>query len=102
MAPGQSISYGSVDVRFIGVTADSRCPADVMCVQVVAGDATVVLEMSGGGGPRRHELVLNDMSKRHVSDRGYVVELTALAPSRLANRQIDAADYRATIVVKPE
>jgi hypothetical protein len=102
IAPGQSISYGSLGVRFIGVSADSRCPADVMCVQVVAGDATVVIETSGSGGARQHELRINDATKRRVSDRGFVVELTALSPYRLVNRPIEAADYRATIVVAAE
>jgi hypothetical protein len=102
MAPGQSISYGRLAVRFIGVSADTRCPADVMCVQVVAGDATVVVETAASGGARRHELLINDTAKRSVSDRGFVVELTELSPNRLVNRPIEAADYRAAIVVKQE
>jgi hypothetical protein len=73
-----------------------------MCVQVVAGDATVVIETSGSGGARQHELQINDATKRRVSDRGFVVELTALSPYRLVNRPIEAADYRATIVVAAE
>jgi hypothetical protein len=102
MAPGQSISYGPLAVRFIGVSADTRCPADVMCVQVVAGDATVVVETSASGGATRHELLINNTAKRRVSDRGFVIELTELSPTRFVNRPIDPADYRATIVVNPE
>jgi hypothetical protein len=102
LAPGQSVSYRSLAVRFVGVTADSRCPADATCLQFWAGDATVVVEASGAGAQARHELLINDTSKRRVSHGGFVLELTALSPYPLASRPIAAGDYRATIVVRSE
>jgi hypothetical protein len=102
LSPGQSVSYGPLAIRFIGVSADSRCPGDAVCLQFSAGDATVVLDASGAGAPARHELRINDTSKRRVTQGGFVVELTALSPYPFVSRPIAAADYRATILVGPE
>lgn len=100
--PAQSISYGSLTVRFIGVSADSRCPGDATCLQFAAGDATVVLEMSGGGPSRRTELRINDSAKRRVSQGGFAIELTQLSPYPFVSRPIAPGDYRATIVISPD
>ena len=102
LAPGQSMSYGALTVSFIAVSADSRCPADATCLQFVAGDATVVLEISSSGSSRRSELQVNDSTKRRVSQGGYVIELTRLSPYPLVSRPIAAGDYRATILISPD
>jgi hypothetical protein len=102
LAPGQSISYGSLTVRFVGVPADSRCPGDAMCLQFVAGDATVALDISSGGSSRRSELLINDSAKRRVSQSGFVIELTQLSPYPFVSRPIAPGDYRATIVISPD
>lgn len=102
LSPGQSISYGSLTVQFVGVSADSRCPGDATCLQFAAGDATVVLEMSGGGSPRRSELQINDSAKRRVRQGGFVIELTQLSPYPFVSRPIAPGDYRATIVISPD
>jgi hypothetical protein len=102
LALGQSISYGALTVSFLEVSADSRCPADATCLQFVAGDATVVLEILNGGSSRRSELQVNDPSKRHISQGGYLIELTQLSPYPLVSRPIARGDYRATIEISPE
>jgi hypothetical protein len=103
LSPGQATAYGSLSVRFIGVTADSRCPGDALCVQFAAGDATVLVETSSGGSPRRAELQINDPARRRVSHGGFVVELTQLSPYPFASRPpIAAGDYRATILIARE
>lgn len=99
LSPGQSVSYGSLTVQFVGVSADSRCPGDATCLQFAAGDATVVLEMSGGGPSRRTELRIYDSAKRRVSQDGFAIELTRLSPYPFVSRPIAPGDYRATIVI---
>src|SRR5215204_6308122 len=42
MAPGQSTQVGALSVKFVGVTRDTRCPANALCIQ--AGDVFVALE----------------------------------------------------------
>jgi hypothetical protein len=102
LSPGQSISYASLTVRFVGVPADSRCPGDAMCLQFVAGDATVALDISSGGSSRRSELLINDSARRRVRQGGFVIELTQLVPYPFVSRPIAPEDYRATIVISPE
>src|SRR5262245_59813647 len=45
LAPGEltEIAGASIRVRFVGVTNDSRCPADAVCIQ--GGDAIVRIEV---------------------------------------------------------
>jgi hypothetical protein len=57
------------------------------------------VQTSDSNGSARHELRINDTSKRRVSEDGYVVELTALAHYPFVSRPIAASDYRATVVV---
>jgi hypothetical protein len=58
MAPGDMAALPGGDrLRYVAVTADSRCPPDVRCVW--AGEATVAFDVVPAGGmPRRIELVL--------------------------------------------
>lgn len=73
-----------------------------MCLQFVAGDATVALDISGGGSSRRSELLINDTARRRVSQGGFVIELTQLTPYPFVSRPIAPEDYRATIVIGPD
>jgi hypothetical protein len=63
-------------VRFVGA-ADSRCPADVVCV--AAGDATVALAVSGAGAERADTLFLF-RQPRSSTYGGYLLELVELDP----------------------
>ena len=62
LAPGQSQVVGSITVKFVGVTEDTRCPINAMCIQV--GDAYVALEVSAPGTRRELELQLLNPTKR--------------------------------------
>ena len=50
LAAGQTsaVAGTALTLRFVGVTNDSRCPADALCI--LGGSATVVLEVSSNGG----------------------------------------------------
>ena len=50
MAPGQSTQVGALSLKFIGVTIDTRCPANALCIQV--GDAFVALETTASSNCR--------------------------------------------------
>jgi hypothetical protein len=98
LAPGQRVSLDgtSFAVQFTGVTADSRCPADALCI--TAGEATAVFEatMSARGGVR---LELSTLEARRTTDVGeYRVELRGLDPYPFGSLpRIQPGDYRATI-----
>ncbi len=56
LRPGESVivSEAGLQVRFVGVEGDSRCPSDGTCIW--AGDASVVVEMVADGELRSDTL----------------------------------------------
>ena len=91
MAPGQSTRVGALSVKFIGVTIDTRCPANALCIQV--GDAFVRLETSTRGGRREVELQILNPTKRSTTHAGYSIELQEVSPYPFGE-PIKPADYR--------
>src|ERR1041384_3056329 len=76
----KSVANGKVRVRFISVTEDSRCPADVDCVW--AGNAKVKVQVWVRGGETKvFELSTNTREKGGQAD-AYRVELVSLTPAR--------------------
>jgi hypothetical protein len=84
-----------VNVRFVGVTGDSRCPADAMCIQ--GGDAVVKLQVMVDGDPREVDLHTGNM--KPVTAATVTVELLQLVPYPFSSRPIEPGDYQATIRV---
>ncbi len=91
------VSDARLVVRFDGVAADSRCPADAMCV--VAGDATVRLQVSPSGSDkgtvRTYELHTGNM--RPVQHDDITIELVELSPYPFSAHPIDPGEYRVTL-----
>ena len=98
LAVGQTIAVPdtSLSLRFAAVTSDSRCPADVVCIQL--GEAVVALDALAAGGTSRFELSTTG-SARVAQVGGYRIELSSLVPERRARLPIDPGDYRATVHV---
>lgn len=98
LAPGETakVSGADVNIRFVGVERDSRCPADVICIQ--AGDAIVRVEvLSSTGGAKSYDLhTANSQPVRHGD---VSITLVELAPYPLASRPTQPGDYRATLRV---
>ena len=93
----KSVANGKVRVRFISVTEDSRCPADVDCVW--AGNAKVKVQVWVRGGETKvFELSTNTREKGGQAD-AYRVELVSLTPARHSKRKIRQNDYRATFSI---
>jgi hypothetical protein len=84
-------------IQFTGVTGDSRCPADAVCIQ--GGDALVAVRISGGGDTASFELHTGDAARASVTHRGYRITLVSLQPYPFSSGPITAADYRATLTV---
>ena len=83
-------------MRFEGVTGDSRCPADALCIQ--GGDAVVhVTVLAGGSAGHDYDLHTGDM--RPVKHGDLTIALVELAPYPLSSRTIEPDDYRATLRV---
>ncbi len=87
----------ALQVQFIEVTGDSRCPADAVCIQ--GGDAVVHIEAGDSAGRLRHELHTGDSSRAAVSHGAFRIELVELQPYPFSSRPIEPRDYRATLRV---
>ena len=85
-------------ITFVGVTGDSRCPADAFCIQ--GGDAVVRIVVLTGGGATPYELHTGNL--RPVTHAGFAIALVQLDPYPFSSRTIQPADYRATIRVTRE
>jgi len=83
-----------VTVHFIGVSGDSRCPGDAICIQ--GGDAVVKLQVTSASPPRDVELHTGSMQPATSGD--LTIELLQLMPYPFSSLPpIKPGDYRATI-----
>jgi hypothetical protein len=98
LAPGQAatIEGTSLSLRFDGVTGDSRCPADAICI--TGGDAEVHIAVTPSAGARR-DYTLHTGDMRPVKHEDLTIALVELAPYPFSARPIQPSDYRATIRV---
>jgi hypothetical protein len=97
LAPGESraLEGTTLTIRFNGVTGDSRCPADAVCIQ--GGSAEVRITAASDESTRDHALLTGDM--RPVQHGPFTIALAQLAPYPFSSRTIQPADYRATLRV---
>lgn len=98
LAPGQtaSIEEASLSIRFHGVTGDSRCPGDALCL--TGGSAQVNIEVISGRGDRQ-SYVLHTGDMRPVNHGDLTIGLKELSPYPFVTRPIDPSDYRAKLEV---
>ena len=98
LEPGETATLQgrSVRIRLVGVTGDSRCPIDVVCV--TGGDAIVEIVVRSGRTPeRRYELHTGDL--RPVRHSTLTIALFQLAPDPFSSQTIPPEAYRATLRV---
>ena len=96
VAAGRTVSIADdVTVHFAGVTGDSRCPADAVCIQ--GGDAIVRLNVTADG--RRSNVDLHTGNMQPLSTGNVTIELLRLVPYPFSSRPIQPEDYQATIRV---
>jgi hypothetical protein len=99
LAPGQTMSVTgtALSIRFDGVTQDSRCPGDALCI--TQGDATTVFFVTEQQQPVRVELKTSGASQSGVVG-SYRLTLQQLMPYPFFSLgPIAPADYRATLNV---
>jgi hypothetical protein len=85
-------------IQFVAVTGDSRCPADVVCIQ--GGDAIVQVRVVDSAGSSDYELHTGDSRRAFATHRDLRIELKNLQPYPFSSRTIDPSDYRATLIVQ--
>ena len=98
LRPGQTSKSGAAGLRvkFENVVSDSRCPADVVCIQ--AGEAVVRITVIGGDGNRR-SYELRTTGATSVVHDGVTIAIEGVEPRPVSARSIRPADYRLTLRV---
>jgi hypothetical protein len=94
-----SISGTGLVVEFGGVTGDSRCPADAVCIQ--GGDAIVHIRVTGNG-TADYQLHTADTARMTAAHGRYRISLVELQPFPFSSAPIAPDGYRATLVVRRE
>ena len=94
-----SIDPEGIVIKFDSFIEDSRCPADVVCIQ--QGQATIGVSVKVGGADAGLQALTigADESKSVATFGQYSVKLTDLQPYPISTVQIDIEDYVATLVV---
>jgi hypothetical protein len=96
LAPGETapIQGTGLTLNFLGVSGDSRCPGDALCIQ--GGDALVHIIVSGDRAAE-YELHTGDASRASALREGWRITLVDLQPYPFSSRgPIQPDQYRAT------
>ena len=95
------VAEQKLSVKFVSVPEDSRCPKGVNCIW--AGNVRVQLQVTKAKSkPVKVELSLNprDFPDGEAADCGdYKIKLVKVDPYPVADQQLKAGDYTATLSV---
>lgn len=90
-------SRTDVNVRFVGLMEDSRCPENARCVW--AGNARIRLEVKGKGAASQIIELNTNVGDKSARYNGLLIELVDLSPGKRTNAPIRKNSYVATIAV---
>ena len=95
LAPGQWASFKAekLEVQFVGIDDDSRCPNDVTCVW--AGEVVVRLTLRRDS--RNKEVSVKETQGLAVD--GYTISILQVLPPRASSSPVPPADYRVTLKI---
>ena len=98
LRPNQTVSEpNNVDVKFLNVTDDSRCPSDVTCIWQGKSTITVNVIKSGQNvGNYNLTSGLGDKNATVQISDGYFLQLTKIEPYPKSGTKIPLSDYVAT------
>jgi len=92
------IKSEDITITFLNVTADSRCPADVMCVWM--GQADIELLVQKGDEESSINLSIGgDSSPEESIFDMYLIQLLELAPYPYSSKVIQPDEYTATLKI---
>ena len=97
LTPGNVVAIANSDVRlsFDRVSADSRCPTDVVCVW--AGNATAHIRVTNNGEVPREFAINSTTAPRDAAFDGFQLKFVSLSPVPVSTVRIDPKDYRLTV-----
>ncbi|OGF67153.1 MAG: hypothetical protein A2Y62_08915 [Candidatus Fischerbacteria bacterium RBG_13_37_8] len=91
----------NIQIEFLRVTADSRCPSDVTCIW--AGEVTIELAISKDDVDKGKITLINGASeklKSFYNIDGYCIDLLKVEPYPSTLQKINPADYSITLIIK--
>ena len=97
LQPGQTASAGGLNLTFVGVSNDSRCPAAAICI--TSGEATLQFGFATNTRAASQDLQLYHPDNRRTNYEGFTIEVETLAPYPITFNSIRPADYRVTVKV---
>jgi hypothetical protein len=95
-----TLAPDNLQVTFVKVQEDSRCPSDVQCAW--AGQAVVQIQVSSANSQPQTAALTLGASLQPGSSAAfgpYSVEVSDLAPYPISTVQIQPGDYAATLIV---
>jgi hypothetical protein len=98
LAVGERAVVGGLSIRFTGVSADSRCPLDVVCIW--EGDGAVLVEIAPPAGDGLVDTLHTRDDPKAIDVGDWSLELVALDPYPVTTDPIPAGGYVATFVVR--
>jgi hypothetical protein len=97
LAVGERAVAGGLSIRFTGVSADSRCPSDVVCIW--EGDGAVLVETAPLSGLGRVDTLHTSLNPKAIDVGERSLALVALDPYPETTDPIPAGGYVATFVL---
>lgn len=94
LALGEAAVFEGLTVTPLRVVEDSRCPADVQCIQ--AGTVRVQVEIVSGMGTSTDTMAIGE----HVTTEAEKVTLTGVSPGKRSTADIASDDYRITFEIE--
>ena len=89
-------SQNKLNIRFVELVEDSRCPRDVNCVW--AGNAKIKIRVSKNG--RSHDLTMDTNGKAQTAvAEGYQLKFVGLTPEPRSNIRINRNGYVAVFEI---
>jgi len=91
----------SVEITFIEVLEDSRCPVDAVCIW--AGRVKVLLEIGYGTEIQQYTLTLGQLLEGDIDSIAvgeYMITLIRVDPYPLVSQPVDPADYQITLNIQ--
>ena len=98
LAPGESaaIDGQSMQLTFVKLTGDSRCPTNALIQCVWAGSAVIAVRTTSSAATR--DLPLETLVARDTATvDGFLVRLVSVTPAPLTTDPVPPASYRATM-----
>lgn len=89
-----------IKVKFLDVTEDSRCPADVICIW--AGQATVLVNILKGDQDMGNLSLTDQLGNEALNTKifdNFSIKLVKVEPYPISTQKIELKDYIATFII---